>query len=275
MTCKATENAKNNCFNLLSRFWDLPLSSPLDLQIGSSMGCLPSPPLWVAGKRRKDGCWSVGAAVFGPPLEVGWRRSPMAVLRRSGLWPAAVVGSVRWPGEGGRWVGWERGQSELGNGWPRKSSGRPLSGGAGDREKEMGMLDVLWTLIAVKREKEGCVGFGRAVRGRRRWWSLLLVVAAAVGLTAGCKRQMTRRWGKLSKGVLCAAGKGGRTGLREGRLVPWPSKKKNEIPKLERGAAALLEKNGFRVRSFFCIFFWCFPKLSPPPLFELWTSIYR
>jgi len=59
MTCKATENAKSSCFNLLSRFWDLPLSSPLDLQIGSSMGCLPSPLLRVAGKRRKDGCCCV------------------------------------------------------------------------------------------------------------------------------------------------------------------------------------------------------------------------
>jgi hypothetical protein len=27
MTCKATENTKSNCFNLLSRFWDLPLFS--------------------------------------------------------------------------------------------------------------------------------------------------------------------------------------------------------------------------------------------------------
>jgi hypothetical protein len=75
---------------------------------------------------------------------------------------------------------------------------------------------------------------------------------------------MTRRWGKLSKGVLCAAGKGGRTGLREGRLVPWPSKKKNEIPKLERGAAALLEKNGFRVRSFFFVFFSDVSQNCPP-----------
>jgi hypothetical protein len=34
------------------------------------------------------------------------------------------------------------------------------------------MLDVLGTLIAVKREKEGCVGFGRAVRGERQRWKV-------------------------------------------------------------------------------------------------------
>jgi len=52
---------------------------------------------------------------------------------------------------------------------------------------------------------------------------------------------MTRRWGKLSRRVLCAAGRGERTGLREGRSVPWPSKKKNEIPR-GRGAAPPFEK---------------------------------
>jgi hypothetical protein len=79
---------------------------------------------------------------------------------------------------------------------------------------------------------------GRMLRGRRKsktggvqsWrpWS-------------GCKMQMTRRWGKLSRRVLCAAGRGERTGLREGRSVPWPSKKKNEIPR-GRGAAPPFEK---------------------------------
>jgi hypothetical protein len=66
---------------------------------------------------------------------------------------------------------------------------------------------------------------------------------------------MTRRWGKLSKGVLCAAGKGGRTGLREGRLVPWPSKKKNEIPQSWRGGRRLsLKKMGLGLGLFFVFF---------------------
>jgi hypothetical protein len=43
------------------------------------------------------------------------------------------------------------------------------------------------------------------------------------------------------------------------------ARRKMKSPKLERGAAALLEKNGFRVRSFFLYFFLMFPKIVPPP----------
>ena len=39
------------------------------LQINSSMGFLSPLPLWIASRRRKDGCWSAGVAVFGSPLE--------------------------------------------------------------------------------------------------------------------------------------------------------------------------------------------------------------
>jgi len=41
---------------------------------------------------------------------------------------------------------------------------------------------------------------------------------------------MTRRWGKLSRGVLCAAGRGERTGLREGRSVRGQARRKMKIP---------------------------------------------
>lgn len=42
--------------------------------------------------------------------------------------------------------------------------------------------------------------------------------------------------GKAEQGSLVCSWRGERTGLREGRSVPWPSKKKNEIPR-ERGVA--------------------------------------